>query len=336
MKLLELDLESLTGHAPIPDLKALHIDMGRLSASAPRDNLLYLIAMRTLGTGSQFLNFHRTRSRGQLLSPLVQRMYYPINPLLLLTALSTSLVRNVDFQSFLQAYCNGLDIAEFESTLFQPGFARDEDGLTAILNSEDSHYRALLDLGASVLTTHGQLIGSDGTPTMLDLYWACWLLANPMYQTTPFAARQHTGDSTSGWDRAVQWGFEKNDDIHNTLRHYEYNLNLCNQELNQSLSAGASSSANDMRMQQLAARQYNATRLLERARRLYFWAPHEISAFSAQTQFAITLMESANETLPLSEAEKEVLRKEHEQFMLPPDILKKIPTTPSPGDNHHD
>ncbi len=333
--MLDLDVQSLTGQSTLPDIEAVCVDLDVLCRSSPTDGLKYLIAMRILGTGSQFKKFHSQSDESQLLSPLVKRMFSPINPLLLLTAISISVIRRDDFCTFLSKYAKGLEIPNFEDNLLQINFARDNDELQRILELEDEYRDALLKLGTKILIKHGRLIEGSGIPTMLDLYWACWLVVNPMFQNNPLPTRDSENSMFSGWRRGIAWGFEYNSAIHNAREHYEYRLNQTNEEINQLLSQKLALDTDRVQLKILASQQKSLTLLVERARRFYYWAPHEISAYSGQTAFAMELMKMYEEDSTKQETVS-FMKQEHAKFFLPNEILEQLKLNHSEEENSND
>lgn len=327
--MMDRGVQSLTGQSTLSEIEAVCVDLDVLFRSSPIDGLKYLIAMRILGTVSQFENFHSQSDESQLLSPLVRRMFSPINPLLLLTAISVSMIRKDDFCIFLNNYVKGLEIPNFEDNLLQINFARDNDQLQQILELEDKYRDALLKLGTKILINHGPLIERSGIPTMLDLYWACWLVVNPIFQNNPLPTRDSETSVLSGWWRGIAWGLEYNSAIHNAREHYEYGLNQINEEINQLLSQGVTLDNDRTQLKTLASQQKSLTLLVERARRFYYWAPHEIDAYSAETAFAILLRKMFPEEEVFSSIQ-------NDKFSLPDEILNQVKGNQSEEQNYND
>lgn len=324
--LLDLDATSVSGFAGIPALDDVRIDLKRITDAAPIDALRYLIAVRFVAIGSQFDNFHKQNDGSKPMGPLVVRMYSPVNPLLLTTAISVCIVRGNDVHSFLSNYALGLEVPGLEEHLIQIDVINDNEELRRVLELEDSFYGALLELGTSILVRYGRLIRDRGIPTMLDLYWGCWLAMNPgVHDNEVPAESSKSGDSfwMNGWRRGIKWGIDYNSMIHNAREHYEYKLNEVNGSINAALANSAPSVDKRAKLQELTTEQQTLTLLVERARRLYYWAPHEISAYSAQTAYALEMIERLRSD-PKSQEIVEHMLAEHEKFLLPRHIIKQM------------
>ncbi|MGB0564242.1 MAG: hypothetical protein ACPGVO_20940 [Spirulinaceae cyanobacterium] len=289
--MLDLDIPSLTRHTSIPAIEDIKVDFNTFWKFSPTDGLKYLVAMRILGTQSQIKKLREHAVGFQLIGPLTMRFFFPINPLLLLTAISLSKVRREDFCHFLNTYVRGVEVPNLEDSLLRIDSACNEDELQQVLNLEDEYLKALLHVASKIVIEHGSIIQGRGTPTMCDLYWACWLVSNPAYQyesqAIPAEKSKDSKDSSiNGWSRGRAWGWKYNSDIHNAREYYEHSLNQIESDLNQVLSKKPILDSDRLHLKALLGKQKILTRLVERSRRFYYWAPHEIGSFSFEMLIA--------------------------------------------------
>jgi hypothetical protein len=250
------------------------------------DALKHLILLRLHAIGRHFAEFRQSSDGSQRLAPVVVRMYAPVNPLLLVSALALARVEKGDRGSFLSSYAGGLDVPGLEALIaLEERLPQPE--MLECLEIEDRYLDALVDLGLEELKKHGRVLGEQGEPSLLDVYWACWMVANPIYARDDLPVQKQLvrhDDATEaerarqwmrGFPRGVWWGMEHNSAIHNARERCEFRLNEANAALSDALERGEQEDL----VASLARQQKTATMLVERARRLYYWAPHEIEAY---------------------------------------------------------
>lgn len=307
------------------------LDIAAIRQMSALDGLKLLSEQRRLGILHQFNLFHRT-NKGQLLSPLVARMYSPINPILLATAISISCVRSEDFHGCLEQYIVGLDITGFEDALlFLDSFEHNAE-LHEILSLEAKYVESAKTLGTELLIQKGRLINESFVPTMLDVYWGAWIAVNPIFVTSPLLSpmdENAEAERFSASYASIDWSIRFNDAIHNAREQHEYQLDSINRDFNTVLQENLSADQKRQRLESIAVRQRVATLLVERSRTLYYWAPHEIEAYSVQTQVATELTSVIeNEPQRLGDLASEVdvggLKQMREKFLLPTEVLDQI------------
>lgn len=251
-------------------------DLRPITDRSPLEGLVHLCKHRRMGFLDFFISTQNLAARRsiRLFWPEFLSRMAPVNPLLLATAISISVVRHRDFRSFLRYYTKGVDIPGFDETLLTLEDFQEQKELSEILTLEAEYVRILVDLGSEMLIESGQLIPGRNLATVWDIYWGAWLTSNPMYRE----------NVEIGWRSSVRYGFEFNDRIHNARQRHEYSLNETNKEINHLLLQSLPPTRKRNALMELSLKQSNATKLVDRARRLYHWAPHEISAFAGQTE----------------------------------------------------
>ncbi|HEY0736731.1 MAG TPA: hypothetical protein VGD69_17565 [Herpetosiphonaceae bacterium] len=256
-----------------------------------------------------------------------------VNPILLSTAISISLVTGQDFKQFLKHYVETIKIPDFDETLIKiPDIFSDEQ-LKQILETEIKYIDAIIALGAEIFLlinnkyNPGSLTGITTfysyfsgkkveLPTIYDIYWGSWLSVNPGYE----------GLGVATLELGNEYGHEMNSTVHNAREYYEYTLNNLNKDINNILNQSSSTEKITM-LTSVTKKQYNATLLNKRAYRLYVWLPHELDAHAVGVVMTPKLLqdlsEAPNRSLKLialhALADYQVL---HDQ-LLSPDFLEE-------------
>jgi hypothetical protein len=306
------------------------VDLSLIRHAAPVEGLKYLILSRHNGIADQFGLLDEEVPPGEdwerrLLS-LFKRMSVPINPLLLATAISISLIRNQDYQLFLWHYVGGLEIPNFEDTLLRFTDWRDEDELADILSLEAKYVEAFVTLGTEVLVAHGPLIAEIGglflegaMPTMWDVYCGAWVAANPV-----LLHALKNGNFEGGWMEAMFYGLRINNSIHNNIEYYGYILNEVNLNVNNLLSRQSSGEEKNQALRDVLKRQTNRTILVERAHRLYQWAPHEIEAHAAGTLVGLCYFQITEQDSSSPQTGGNEIPPDLEKYLLPEEVLERL------------
>jgi hypothetical protein len=248
-----------------------------------------------MGIGGQF---KALREKAAAYFPLTVRMYCPIHPLLLISAISISRLKSQDFKSFLLLYSRGLDVNGLEESLLRLDLAvGDEGDIAQVLEIEGQYRAAMLEWAGELVVSQGRLIEQSGEPTIWDLYWACWVIANPIFRYDPLPARDAEGsichNQLNGFSRGIRWGMQFNSEIHNAREHYEYSLKLINEQVNSLLDNPVQDEEKMRALKDVLARQQTAALLAARAFRIYEWGPDEINANSIEAITTSELLESA-------------------------------------------
>ena len=224
-------------------------------------------------------------------------IFAPVNPLLLASAISISLLKNQDFQLFLNQYISGSGLSNLETSLLKAPSFETEEELNNFLDIEDNYTEAfclialeriLYEMGEAQITSklqrrenpndlliqYWKQVTSDNIPeewdlVMSDVYWRAWMVANPVYSLTN---EQYTMATL------FRYGFAQNDTVNNNREYYEYESNEKTKEFNVILKADLSKEEKKAALMKAKLAQSNATRLQKRAFRLYEWLPTEVDA----------------------------------------------------------
>lgn len=279
-----------------PPPRAPHSETTRIvSEMEPQEVLGYIAAQRSRVWSLS----HRERLKlfAGSMPPLV-------NPLLVATAAAISSVRPEDYQELLATVNESRPAPHMEAMLLTLPPCRSEEELQGILQIESKYIQALVSLGTDlVVRTGGPLIPERTTATMWDVFWGAWLVLNPI---EPPKAEQL-------WRLAVGYGFATNDAVHRAREEAEFRLNDANRQLNEALRGSLPKHEMGMSIASAVVRQKNASLLVERAWRLYYWSPHEISAHATETVIALELAEVGH---PVGER--------YHRWLLPPEIQDQL------------
>ncbi len=265
-----------------PKMGSCKFDLSLIRQTSPLEGLKYLLVRRHAGLADHFSAIARFSpgDEGEHgLFALVDRLSVPINPLLLATAMSISLVRDQDYHSFLGRYCGGLEAPQLEEDLLEFTDWRDEDELAEILRVEASFVEALVTVGTDIVGTYGSLLSQASeprkgpTPAAWHVDWGIWVAANPI-----LLHDLKNGCFQRGWTDAMLYGSRTRASIQTTGEHSESLLNEVNGRLQYLLSGQPTREVDEQALRQLRKMQANRSLLLERARRLYDWLPCEIVA----------------------------------------------------------
>jgi len=295
------------------------VDPGILESASPADGLKRLLLLRLRAIGNHQPAVHR-------------RMYAPVSPLLLVSALALARAEKRDAHSYLSNYAGGLDVPGLEELIALHERLPDAEMLE-VLKIEDAYLGALVDLGVEELRQHRRVLADDGEPTLLDLYWTCWMVANPVYRRDPLPVQrqlvrhpnatdeERSVQWTRGFPRGVWWGMEHNSAIHNAREECEFRLNEVNAALNDALRPGGRREL----VPALLVKQKVCTMLVERARRQYYWAPHEIEAYAASYRICTELAaQRRKEGVDDPWDEESGYTEWVEPFILPPHIRERL------------
>jgi hypothetical protein len=238
--------------------------------------------------------------------------FIPVNPLLVASAIATSLVQGTDYQSFLQQFVAGDDVPGLEKALLVLFDGRDynwfdhsllleelpvENAFVDALVSEGINF--LIQTGPHVSTLpdddgHSHVLDSRHYPSYLQAYWAAWLVVNPIFSLNPFS-EENPDDPVLG-----AYGFHRNSIVHNVRELYENRDSFLDDQINQFL-ADQKRNQTGILMDIYMEMKSNSSLLLERMHRFYLWLPHEISAYLAE----------------LDSMDPEGRKKEYPHFLLP-------------------
>jgi hypothetical protein len=310
-------------------------DLNQLQDLPPHEALSALIKKRQTGTFFQFARVHveqarfsvwrqflkelhsapllsiarlvTWRYRPPLLHPVVNRMLAPVNPLLLCTALACYRCGIVS-SAILQVYAEGLEVLDLESTFLPLEKLIPEGDLINCLEIESQFHIALEQIGLQKVEAEGPQMFNrviSKTPTMWDVRTAAWMAVNPI---AVGGTRKHF------WEGALAYGFEQNDSVHGVRKELQQQL----ESLTRSLNASLQQKRADVAL--LAAKHRNISLLLKRNFRIYQWLPHEISAHSAEMDFAILAMEAG---ALRTEDEHTMWRDRWELHLLSPSSVEK-------------
>jgi hypothetical protein len=303
--------EEVLGQGLLAPLDKSEASLQELGSLEPAASVELLLSRRQLGHAYRFLE-HRLRraqhkvfwplrflvfflnllgfsslafrmSGRPLLHPVVERMSRPINPLLLASAWALKRVRGIDYGRCLSEYMAGLDVPSLRNLLRIEGHVQQGE-LQSVLDAEDGAVDTLLELGRKMLIREGALLPDTQYPTRLDIQCGAWHVANPIWKSV---------ERREAWLRAIAYGFEMNDEVHDARLHYEGLVSQALVELN-AAAADSDPSRRD-RLRAAALNHRLAVRLLKRAFRLYEWCPHEISAFAAEADFGLLILTATAE-----------------------------------------
>jgi len=226
----------------------------------------------------------------------------PVNPLLLSSAVSISLVKGYDFQSFLENYISYQYMSDLETYLLRVPTFDTEEELGTFLSIEEKYIEAFRLLALEriiydlvyapfkqpeiedkgyrwlitqeVLNECWELVKLDNIPynwvfDKFDVLWHTWIVANPIYS----AINPELSQSL-----LLQYGEDKNVRIHETLKYYTYQSQEKITLLNSILKSNMLKEKKKAELTKAKQSQINAAKLERRARRFYEWNPHEIVA----------------------------------------------------------
>ncbi|HWB06270.1 MAG TPA: hypothetical protein VG796_24820 [Verrucomicrobiales bacterium] len=275
-------------------------DMQDLRDRSPEEAWLHLLRLRASSYfqrrhGLDTDNFENI-DREHLNDEAVAFAYSPVNPVLLASLLALATEADGDLKGMLRTYAGCSSRLILEEDLILLHDKCDEDQLGRVLDAEQIFLAALLNLAHRTCVARGfRLIRTvisqdDDDPdlrlyeatnvraTLWDLIWATWVISNPCIYD-PFAETDFTNEmlykSNIEFEGAVGLGFWSNSKIHNSATFYSNQLQGLSQQINDALR-----SKQDRQTQLQLAQKHGAYALLvQRARRLYYWAPHEVSAY---------------------------------------------------------
>jgi len=245
------------------------------------------------------------------------RAYSPVNPLLLISAISISLTRKVDYKSFLLRYAEGLEVHGLEHAFIRlPLILTEKDNIERIVESEDNYVEALGDWAKEFVDQKGRLLKRSGEITVWDNCWAVWHLVNPIFMFDPFPVQDAEENLRryfrtkwlrrmprkfrrllirlrlvqesdiegpppspwcNGWVRSIMWGHKFNDTILRAFDHYV--------GASKSLQSPETDPPKDDQNRPISTNEAPLdptilSVLAKRAFRLYQSTPHEIAAHS--------------------------------------------------------
>jgi hypothetical protein len=315
-RLLSLELRSAIGR---PE----GTTIGAIGSTPPGKFIMELVSARAKTTENLFERIRKHFASGasnfpkgdpSLFAAYHDKQFLPINPLLLASAIATSLVRGTDYSSFLQRYALGDELHDLEKlyVLYEGDDFNwiDHKELLKVLPLESLFVEAMLELGVELLIERGSLLHRDNDGlgdyyvSYFQAFWAAWLIVNPAFDASGFS-EPNDARLTLG-----SYGFHRNSAVHNVREFYETQEAFLDNRINEFLSG------NDLDKKSVLLDIYmemksNATALVERARRFYYWLPHEITAFSAE----------------LAAMDPEQRGSVYPQFLLPDSIYRKVTRT---------
>lgn len=275
----------------------IHLNFEAMSKTHPASLLKLLIRERANSIVSHARSVQAIPAESLTLDSF-EDPFTPINPLLLVTAISCSIVRNQDFCFFLSRYVKGRDVSGLEAQLLQLPAFDNEEALARFLALEEAYVEALRSIvvediiylsggeqlifessfgggdPTSIIEQYWQAINSNDNPEDWDfsaynVMWRAWILASPaLLILTPKCLEA----------RLSEYGFQINDDIHTARKYYEENLMNVNRQINVLLQSSLPKETKILELRNFKQSQLNAQKLVNRAFRLYEWNPAEITA----------------------------------------------------------
>jgi hypothetical protein len=206
------------------------------------------------------------------------RAFVPCNPIILSLSLAYLLETGKDYDDIVYKYTVGFDFI-MENSL---------DGFLAALLDETQNptlvkaewlLGCLLDCCRRSLTAKGfRFEGGEEEPASIwDLAYASWAISNGMLYD-PFSEMfsDHMELQEAVKQSLLAFGFSSNSLIHHQREKFQHIASTLLGELSAATHAGL----DDASLEDLRARQEVAARIHDWCLRLYFWMPHEISAFN--------------------------------------------------------
>lgn len=201
-----------------------------------------------------------------------------INPILLSTALAISRIEKKDYNNYLDGFTENRTMADFDDILLKLETLKEHPDFLEILEIEKACVESLIDIGLFIMADKRIKKNDAGEPIIWDAYLCCWMAFNFEYVNGEFKNDEFS---------MLSWGNRFNDEIHKLREKYEFELNKINGLLNELLSGEYDSEKIDSCLKE----KRKISLCIERFRKLYYWDPEEIYAYSAESMVSLHFQE---------------------------------------------
>lgn len=208
----------------------------------------------------------------------IARAFVPCNPIILSLSLAYLLETGKDYDELVYKYTVGFDFI-MENSLDGLLAALLDDAQTSTLVKAECLLGYFLDCCRRSLTEKGfRFEGTEADPASIwDLAYASWAISNGMlYDPFSDTLSDHMELQETVKKSLLAFGFSSNSLIHHQREKFQYLSSTLLGEISDATNGGL----DDASLEGLRARQEVAARLHDWCLRLYFWMPHEISAFN--------------------------------------------------------
>ena len=238
-------------------------DFGAIRNGSPESVLSFFLEQRRVAIAEQ-LNLTSENPNSSKIYLSNKDFFTPVNPLLIVTAICFSIIRNNDFKLILGRYTSGFAIPDLESELLKlPSFSNEEE-LKYFLNLEEEYIQAFCAISLkAIVVMQAQVLNLEEIKQTCsnllldkkfefnwdidkyDIFWQAWLIANGTYSILqPLedikCIRQKISDAKPELIKSINktlfyYGAENNSAIHNVREFYEYQLNEAKKRFNRHL-----------------------------------------------------------------------------------------------------